>query len=220
MMLFSSGPLRWRRTPMELAPPPPAHERRPARAAVFVDLDGGLVEHRPCNVDPALLALQPGAAAALASLAAQGYVLLVVTNQSGLARGYFTRTQFAHLQAALEKQLLDAGVVLLDFLVCPHAPGPDGGPSCLCRMPAPGLLMRAARRHGLDLARSWMVGDSLDGIEAGRRAGCRTLLLAGGHEGAAPAAAAGTRVLRQPDLACDAWQQVPGPLMLTPQAPL
>lgn len=215
MMLFSGGPLRWRRTPMELAPPPPpAHARRPTRSAVFVDLDGALVERRPCNVDPALLVLQPGAAAALAALAAQGQALLVVTNQSGLARGYFTRSQFARLQTALEQRLRDAGVALLDFLVCPHAPGPDGGPSCLCRMPAPGLLMRAARRHGIELARSWMVGQSLDGIEAGRRAGCRTLLLA---DADAPAPQPALRGLRRPDLACDGWHQLPGSLM---QAPL
>lgn len=153
------------------------------RPAVFVDKDGTLVDDVPYNVDPALLRFKPGAPAALAALAAAGYALLIASNQSGLARGFFTRAQFAQLQAALEQRLRDeAGVELLEVLVCPHAPGDDGAPMCLCRKPAPGLLTRAARRHGLDLSRSWMVGDTLDDVEAGHRAGCRSLLFDSGGE--------------------------------------
>jgi histidinol-phosphate phosphatase family protein len=147
----------------------------------------------------------------LAELASRGYALLVVTNQSGLARGYFTRTQFARLQAALEQLLRQAGgVELLDFLVCPHAPGPDGGPSCLCRKPAPGLLLRAARRHGIDLSRSWMVGDTLDDMEAGHRAGCRSVLLTGGGE-----TAWRRTPLREPDIECGEWTEVAQHILLT-----
>jgi histidinol-phosphate phosphatase family protein len=211
MMLFAAGSMRWRRNPVQAGEIWPATQPPlPGRPAVFIDKDGGLVEGPPGHVDPALLQFKPGAVQALAALAARGFALLVVTNQSGLARGYFTRTQFARLQAALEKQLRDAaGIELLDFLVCPHAPGPDGQPSCLCRMPAPGLLLRAARRHGIALEHSWMVGDALDHVEAGRRAGCRTLLRAGS------AAAEVPRLLRQPDLHCADWQEAERRLPLT-----
>jgi histidinol-phosphate phosphatase family protein len=211
MMLFATGSMRWRRDPVQAAEIWPATQPpAPGRAAVFIDKDGSLVEGPSGHVDPALLQFKPGAVEALAALAARGFALLVVTNQSGLARGCFTRTQFARLQAALEKQLRDAaGVGLLDFLVCPHAPGQDGQPSCLCRMPAPGLLLRAARRHGIALEHSWMVGDTLDHVEAGRRAGCRTLRLSGTAEAQVP------RLLRQPDLQCAGWHEAACRLPLT-----
>lgn len=148
------------------------------RRAVFIDQDGTLVENLPYNVDPALLQFRPAALPALQALAKAGFALLLATNQSGLAHGFFTRRQFGVLQRALQQRLHDeAGVQLLDVLVCPHAPGVGGTPGCLCRKPAPGLLVQAARLHQLDLAGSWMVGDTLDDVEAGRRAGCRTVLL-------------------------------------------
>jgi histidinol-phosphate phosphatase family protein len=155
----------------------------PAHRAVFIDKDGTLVHDVPYNVDPALLRWRPGALQALAALARAGFLLLLATNQSGLARGLFTRAQFARLQQVLEQRLHDeAGVQLRDVLVCPHAPAADGAPACLCRKPAPGLLVRAARQHHIDLAASWMVGDTLDDVEAGHRAGCRSVLLDSGGE--------------------------------------
>ena len=156
---------------------------RAPRQAVFIAKDGTLVENVPYNIDPALLRFRPAAQEALAALARAGFALLLATNQSGLAHGLFTRRQFARLQGVLEQRLHDeAGITLLDVLVCPHAPGEGGAPACLCRKPAPGLLTRAARLHRLDLAASWMVGNTLDDVEAGRRAGCRTVLLDSGGE--------------------------------------
>jgi histidinol-phosphate phosphatase family protein len=154
-----------------------------ARTAVFIDKDGTLLDDVPHNADPTLLRFQPGALESLAALAAAGLSLVVVTNQSGLSLGHFTRAQFSQLQAALEFQLSEAAdIALTDFVVCPHTPAPDGQPACLCRTPAPGMLIRAAREHRIDLAGSWMVGDTLDDVEAGRCAGCRTLLLDTGGE--------------------------------------
>lgn len=165
------------------APAATAAKSTTLRPAVFIDKDGTLIENVPYNADPALLRFAPAACEALVALASAGYALLVVTNQSSLALGCFTRAQFALLQAALELRLrTEAGIVLTDFLLCPHAPGPGGMPACLCRKPAPGMLLRAARRHDLDLSRSWMVGDTLDDVEAGRRAGCRSVLLDSGGE--------------------------------------
>jgi D-glycero-D-manno-heptose 1,7-bisphosphate phosphatase len=154
-----------------------------SRPAVFIDKDGTLVHNVPYNVDPARLSFMPGAPEALAALAAAGFALVVVTNQSGLAEGRFSATAFARLRAALRQRLREAaGVELTGFLHCPHAPDAQGRPACLCRKPLPGMLLRAARSHGLELAASWIVGDTLDDIEAGQRCGCRGLLLDTGGE--------------------------------------
>jgi histidinol-phosphate phosphatase family protein len=162
------------------ATPAPTNRRR---RAVFVDKDGTLVENVPYNVDPALLRFHRGALAALTAFARAGFALLLATNQAGLAKGRFTAAQFSRLQRALEQRLRDeAGIRLLDVMMCPHAPGPDGAPACACRKPAPGMLTQAADRHGIDLPGSWMVGDTLDDVQAGRSAGCRTVLLDTGGE--------------------------------------
>lgn len=186
--------------------PPPAGERAtaPPRRVVFIDKDGTLVENVPYNVDPGLLRFVPGAAEGLRALAAAGWTLLLATNQSGIARGHFTRAQFARLQQALERKLrIEAGVHLLDVLVCPHAPGPNGSPMCLCRKPAPGMLLRAARKYRIDLAGSWMVGDTLDDVEAGRRAGCRSILFDNGGE-----TVWRRTPLRRPDAKVSDWASV------------
>jgi histidinol-phosphate phosphatase family protein len=158
-------------------------ERAPQGRAVFIDKDGTLVENVPYNVDPAQVRFTPGAVEGLRLLAGRGFRLIVVTNQPGLAYGMFTRAQLTQLQLALSEMLRREGVELSGFFACPHAPGPAGPvPACLCRKPAPGLLRQAARVHDVDLQHSWMVGDILDDVEAGRRAGCRTVLLDVGNE--------------------------------------
>lgn len=182
--------------------------------AVFVDKDGTLIHNVPYNADPALLRFMPGAFEALAALAQAGYALIVVTNQAGLALGHFTRAQFVHLQAALQARLLtEAGVALRDMVVCPHAPDAQGAPACLCRKPAPGMLTRAALSHRIDLARSWMVGDTLDDVEAGHRAGCRALLLDSGGE-----TVWRRSPLRTPDAICADWRSVAQHILRGPQA--
>jgi histidinol-phosphate phosphatase family protein len=163
------------------APPRPPAE--PLRPGLFIDKDGTLVENVPYNVDPVLLRFMPGAGEALARLQRTGLALVIVTNQSGLALGRFTRAQFARLQQVLLQRLQEEFGVTLDGVeVCPHAPDGDGRPACLCRKPAPGMLIRAAHRHHVDLTRSWMVGDTLDDVEAGHRAGARGLFFDSGGE--------------------------------------
>jgi histidinol-phosphate phosphatase family protein len=141
---------------------------------VFVDKDGTLVVDVPHNVDPARLALAPGAHEAIGKLAASGYRVIVVSNQPGAALGLFPEDALFKVEERLRVLLpkLDG------FYYCPHAP--DSG--CGCRKPRSGLLERAAREHGVELAQSWMIGDILDDVEAGRRAGCRTILLDVGNE--------------------------------------
>jgi histidinol-phosphate phosphatase family protein len=153
------------------------------RPAIFLDKDGTLVEDVPYDIDPARLVFTQGALPALTLLAEAGYALIVVTHQPGLASGRFSRADFALLERALMRRVRDeAGVDIAAVYACPHAPAVGRAPACLCRKPAPGLLRRAALERRLDLARSWMIGDILDDIEAGRRAGCRTVLLDVGHE--------------------------------------
>jgi D-glycero-D-manno-heptose 1,7-bisphosphate phosphatase len=154
---------------------------RGVRPAVFLDKDGTLIVNVPYNADPALVRFTPGALDGVQRLHAAGWPIVIVTNQSGLATGRFDLAQYRQLQRAVRDRLRDeAGVELTGWYTCPHARADP--PACACRKPQAGLLRQAAGEHGLDLARSWMVGDILDDVEAGRRAGCRTVLLDVGHE--------------------------------------
>ncbi len=153
--------------------------------AVFLDKDGTLVEDLPYNVDPQRVRLAPDAVASLARLQAQGYRLAVISNQSGVARGRFGERALRTLERHLRDRFAQAGVTLSGVYWCPHHPDgvvPRYAIECTCRKPRPGLLWRAARDLEVDLTRSWMIGDILDDVEAGRRAGCRTVLLDNGHE--------------------------------------
>ncbi len=153
--------------------------------AVFLDKDGTLIEDVPYNTDPHRVRLSPRSGEGLRALCAAGYRLFVVSNQSGVARGRFPEEALAGVERRVRELLGGIGVPLSGFYYCPHHP--DGkvaryATACSCRKPRPGLLLRAAEEHRLDLARSWFVGDILDDVEAGRRAGCRTVLLNNGHE--------------------------------------
>ncbi len=158
---------------------------RDARRAVFLDKDGTLVENVPYNVDPERIRLMPGALEGVAALHASGYRLIVVSNQSGVARGYFREEALRPVEARLRELLAGAGAQLDGFYYCPHAEEGVVAPfkiACGCRKPLPGLLERAALDHGINLEASWMIGDILDDVEAGRRAGCRTILIDNGNE--------------------------------------
>lgn len=153
--------------------------------AVFVDKDGTLVHDVPYNADPDRIALMPSAGEGLRLLRAAAYRIVVVSNQSGVARGFFDMTAVEDVERRVRELLASEGVVIDAFAVCPHHP--DGVVElyrleCDCRKPKPGLLTRVADDLGIDLERSWMVGDILDDVEAGRRAGCRSVLLDNGHE--------------------------------------
>jgi histidinol-phosphate phosphatase family protein len=153
------------------------------RRAVFLDKDGTLVENVPYNVDPAKLKLTPRAIEGLRLLQSEGFRLIVVTNQSGLARKLFDWSQLNRVHEALSTMLRAKGVQIDDFFVCPHAPPASAlEPGCLCRKPLPGLIKQASLVYNIDLAQSWMVGDILHDVEAGHRAGCRSVLMDVGNE--------------------------------------
>jgi histidinol-phosphate phosphatase family protein len=140
---------------------------------VFVDKDGTLVKNVPYNVDPRRVVLARGARE-LARVARERYRLIVVSNQPGAALGLFPEEKLKDVEGRLRELVPQ----LAAFYYCPHAPDA----LCGCRKPAAGLLERAAREHAVELAASWMVGDILDDVEAGRRAGCRTILVDNGNE--------------------------------------
>jgi len=154
-------------------------------AAVFLDKDGTLLRDVPYNVNPSAMELAEGAAEGVRLLTDAGYPLIVVTNQSGVARGYFGEEALGPVEDRLRELLADAGGRLAGFYYCPHHPeGATGlyAAACRCRKPEPGLILRAGEEHRVDLNRSWLVGDILNDVEAGRRAGTRTILLDNGNE--------------------------------------
>jgi D-glycero-D-manno-heptose 1,7-bisphosphate phosphatase len=155
------------------------------RAAVFLDKDGTLIEDIPYNIDPDRIRLAAGVAEGLPRLRSTGFRLIVISNQSGIARGYFGEEKIGPVRERLCELLEGIGVELDGFYYCPHDPEgvvPGYSIACGCRKPEPGMILEAARVHDLDLRRSWFVGDILDDVEAGRRAGCRTALIDNGHE--------------------------------------
>ncbi|NSX15443.1 HAD-IIIA family hydrolase [Cupriavidus taiwanensis] len=157
----------------------------PLGAAVLLDKDGTVLQDVPYNVDPARMRLAPGAAAALRLLGGLGLPLVVVTNQPGAAHGLHTEAELAPVRERLAAMFAEHGAALAGFLYCPHHPDGQVAPyarACLCRKPMPGLLLQAAAALRLDLARSWMIGDILNDVEAGNRAGCTTVLVDCGNE--------------------------------------
>ncbi|MCC7141809.1 MAG: lipopolysaccharide heptosyltransferase II [Candidatus Eisenbacteria bacterium] len=171
-----------------------ARPRPKGRPALFVDRDGTLLEFVDYLARPEEVQLAPGAAAALRRIRAGGFAIVVVTNQSLIARGRLDRAGLAAVHRRMEALLAEEGVELDGIEICPHHP--DFGGPCACRKPEPGLLRRAAHRHALDLSRSVMLGDSWSDLEAGANAGARPVLIASGYgpESAARLAAAGGRV--------------------------
>jgi len=149
------------------------------RAVVFVDKDGTLIEDLPYNVDPARIRLAPGARTGMAELGRAGLPLVVITNQSGVARGYFSETDLEAVHRHLAEVVRDAGAELLGFYACPHLPEGvnEFAIECDCRKPLPGLIHRAAEELAIDPTRSWFIGDTWMDVVAGRAAGCRTILV-------------------------------------------
>jgi D-glycero-D-manno-heptose 1,7-bisphosphate phosphatase len=153
--------------------------------AIFLDRDGTLIHPRHYPTRPDELVLYDNLGPELRALQAAGFKLVVITNQSGLARGLFTVADLQAMHDHLAATLAGLGVALHGVYHCPHHPeGVVAGLAveCACRKPRPGMLLRAAADLELDLGRSWFVGDILDDVEAGNRAGCRTVLVDLGTE--------------------------------------
>jgi D,D-heptose 1,7-bisphosphate phosphatase len=153
--------------------------------AVFLDKDGTLIPDIPYNVDTKKVTLSDGVVEGLQVLQSHGYLLVVVSNQSGIARGYFSIEQLNAVKERITRMCSNVGIYLDGFYYCPHHP--DGiisgyDQECDCRKPNPGLLLKAANDMDIDLSSSWMIGDILHDVEAGHRAGCKSILINNGNE--------------------------------------
>ena len=153
--------------------------------AIFIDKDGTLLKDVSYNADPSKIELYEGAVDALKQLNKLGFIFIVITNQPGIALGYFTEDKVEGIKNKIADLMKENDLELSGLYYCPHHP--DGTVSelkinCSCRKPSPGLLLKAAEELEVDLSHSWMIGDILDDVEAGRAAGCKGILLDNGNE--------------------------------------
>ncbi len=143
------------------------------RGAVFLDRDNTLMFDVPYASRPEQVRLMPGVGAAIRELNRLGFATVVITNQSGIARGYFTEEQLGEVNEELRVQLAKWGATIDALYYCPHLP--DEG--CPCRKPGIQLFQRACEDHGIDPKASFVVGDQAHDVEAGLRMGCKTALI-------------------------------------------
>lgn len=152
-------------------------------AAVFLEREGVINRtvyhpdygHTSAPFSEAQFSLLPGVAEAIRDLGKGGYKVIVVSNQSGISRGHLSSATFEAIRRRMNEQLVEEGAGLDGEYYCHH--GPDA--RCACRKPKTGLLLQAARDCAVDLSESWMVGDSVTDIQAGKDAGCQTVLVGG-----------------------------------------
>ncbi|MBW3533619.1 MAG: HAD family hydrolase [Gemmatimonadetes bacterium] len=149
------------------------------RPAVFLDRDGTLIVERDYLADPEDVRLERGAAEAVRRLRESGYAVVVVTNQSGIARGLYTEEDYSEVAARVEAELARCHARVDATYHCPHHPDVTG--PCACRKPGLGMYRQAARELGLDLARSFFVGDKVSDVEPARALGGRGILVRTGY---------------------------------------
>lgn len=143
------------------------------KKAAFLDRDGVINRKSPEGQYVTRweeMEFLPGVAEAIASLVKAGFLVIVVSNQRCVAKGLLTAAQLDSIHQRMCNKLAADGAEIMAVYCCPH----DRQPACSCRKPAPGMLFNAARDHEVNLAQSWMIGDSDTDIEAGKSAGCRT----------------------------------------------
>ena len=153
--------------------------------AIFIDKDGTLIPDIPYNVNVDLITIEPETIKGLQFLKEQGFLLIVISNQSGIAKGYFEEGDLKKVKNKIDSLLQPHQISIDEFYYCPHYPNAairKYAIDCDCRKPMPGLILRAAQDLNIDLSQSWIIGDILNDIEAGKRAGCKTILLDKGHE--------------------------------------
>jgi D-glycero-D-manno-heptose 1,7-bisphosphate phosphatase len=153
--------------------------------AVFIDKDGTLIPDIPYNVDPDLVTVEQETIEGLRLMKDDGFLLIVISNQSGVARGYFTEEELGKVWNKISGLLQKDQLAIDAFYYCPHHPDAimkQYALLCDCRKPLPGLILKAANELKIDLSQSWMIGDILNDVEAGNRAGCSTILIDNGNE--------------------------------------
>ncbi|MEE9584238.1 MAG: HAD family hydrolase [Candidatus Brocadiales bacterium] len=151
-----------------------------SKKAAFLDRDGTIVQGVEYLRSPEELVMQPNAARAIRKFNELGYLTIIVTNQSGVARGYFTEERLAEIHRRLLSMLSREGAHIDAIYYCPHlAEGTvkEYSVDCQCRKPRPGMLQKAAREYDVDLSMSIMIGDTPADIMAGKAVGCKTVLV-------------------------------------------
>jgi D-glycero-D-manno-heptose 1,7-bisphosphate phosphatase len=153
------------------------------KRAVFLDRDGTINIEKEYLYQIADFEFIPGVPEAIKVLNQAGIMVVVVTNQSGVARGYYTEDDVENLHRHIARQLERSGAHVDAWLFCPHHPAGRGSYAlpCDCRKPLPGMLKEASRCYDIDLQNSTMIGDKRADIEAGQAAGCRTILVRTGY---------------------------------------
>ena len=151
------------------------------RACVFIDRDGTLNVEKNYLHKYADWEWIPGSMEMLKLLGDAGFLAIVVTNQAGVARGYYDAAAIEALHARVDEDLAAAGARIDAYYHCPHHPLHGEQRDCLCRKPAPGMLLQAAKEWDIDMAGSWMIGDKLSDIEAGLAAGVRCIMVETGY---------------------------------------
>ncbi len=148
--------------------------------AIFLDKDGTLIPDIPYNVDPTKIELGEGVGEVLHRLQQHGYKLVVISNQSGVAKGYFEEKKLIAVKRKLDELLAKYNVTLDGWYYCPHyiqGVVPTYTKICDCRKPNTGMFKKAIKDLQIKTTESWMIGDILNDVEAGKRAGCNTILL-------------------------------------------
>jgi D-glycero-D-manno-heptose 1,7-bisphosphate phosphatase len=146
--------------------------------AIFIDKDGTLIPDIPYNTDPSRISFNDHVGESLYRLSLEGYLLVVISNQSGVAKGLFTEDKLDLVTEKLQELANKHGFAFDGFYYCLH----DEAAACNCRKPLPGLILKASSFLDIDRNRSWMIGDILNDVEAGYRAGCKTMLIDNGGE--------------------------------------
>lgn len=155
------------------------------RKAVFIDKDGTLIPNIPYNVDPDRITIDNETIEGLRLLKEEGFLLVVISNQSGIAKGYFEEKDLEQVWNKISAVLQMHELSIDAFYYCPHEPNGRVEPyamKCHCRKPEPGMILTAAAELKIDLSQSWMIGDILNDVEAGKRGGCSTVLIDNGNE--------------------------------------
>ena len=148
--------------------------------AVFLDRDGTIIEGVPYLSKVSQIKLNLNAPEGIKLINEKNYHVIIITNQSGLARGFFDETRLKEINLELKNQLLEKGARIDDIFFCPHMPESeisDGSEPCNCRKPHPKMILDAAEKYNINLNESFMVGDTPGDINAGKNAGCRTVLI-------------------------------------------
>ncbi|MEW5895797.1 MAG: HAD-IIIA family hydrolase [Candidatus Omnitrophota bacterium] len=150
--------------------------------AVFFDKDGTIIKDVPYNVDKSKIIFDDHLFSSLHLIQKMNFLLIIVSNQPGIAKGEYTSDDVNEVGSYLMQQLHEKGIVLNGFYYCPHQASSGKQLECFCHKPREGLLLQASLDHSIDLRQSWMIGDILDDVEAGNRAGCRTIFINNGNE--------------------------------------